>query len=190
MASSLPQEPPTAQHQHDVWLKRLGETWDNVTPHAPAHVAPLGDIVAATFSFRDQSLWILDERKVGPVRVTRLVRSLLAGTFEVVGSWLGGGGKIDRKLLTLDREGNVLVTLARSSGPGFVTARVTDVAGRLRVTATYKVPGARLLAAPIATPKGYIFVVEKNGKQSVHRTAELNSRPPCDLEDDLDDDGK
>jgi len=121
--------------------------------------------------------------------VTRLLRSLIAGTFEVVASW-PGAGKIDRKLLTLDREGNVLVTLARSTGPGFVTARVTDVAGKLRVTATYKVPGAKLLAAPIATPKGYVFLVEKNGKRSVRRTPELDHRPPCDLEDDLEDDGK
>ena len=92
--------------------------------------------------------------------------------------------------MTLDREGNVLITLARSTGPGFVTARVEEIAGKLRVTATYKVPGAKLLAAPIATPKGYVFIVEKKGKQSIQRTADLNPRAPCDIDDDLDDDGK
>ena len=170
----------------DVWFLPLTGAPIDVTPtlanatscpSCGTEVKPLGKVRAVTYSFTDQKLFLVDEVAYGKITFVRLVRAPLRGSMEVL-ALFPKLGLFDQTFLTLDRDGTLLVSLARSSGPGFLTARVeTRSDGSVRVTRLFRIPGARLLAPPFTSPNSYGFVIEKAGKQSLTRVDELTRLP-------------
>ncbi len=171
---------------HDVWLLPLAGPPVDVTPttlHATAcgscgsEVKPIGTIRAVTYSFADQKLWMLDDVAYGKSTFVRLSRASLRGSLEVL-ALFPKLGFFDRSWLTLDRDGAVLATLARSANPGWVTARLEVDGPSLRVTGLLRIPGTQLLAPPITSAKSYSFVVKRGNAIALERRSDATKVPP------------
>ncbi len=180
--------------QHDVWLHTLDGVWSDITPRADlgtrcalcfGAVKPYGEILAATYSYADDHLWVVDKLRDGWFTRIRLSRATFGGGIEELAEFPAIGA-YDEYWLTLDRDGGILVTLARSKKHGFATGRLDlDGEGRVHVTALHKSGAERLLAAPIASASSYAFVVEQAGQVRVDRLASLDKHGPCDLDESL-----
>jgi hypothetical protein len=96
----------TNQPARDIWMQSVGTgTWIRLMPkgYAPETV------IAVTFSFGDNRLWVLDEVGLGPIRFARLARiDPLTGQTQTVGAW-PRLRPFDRQWLAVDRDGSVLL---------------------------------------------------------------------------------
>ena len=171
---------------HDVWLLPLTGGPVDVTPTTlnstacgtcGSEVKPIGTIRSVTYSFADQKLWMLDEIAYGKLTFMRLSRAPLRGSLEVLAVF-PKLGFFDRSWLTLDRDGAVLATLARSANPGWVTARLEVEGPSLRVTGLLRIPGTQLLAPPITSAKTYSFVVKRGNAIALERRSDATKVPP------------
>jgi hypothetical protein len=91
----------------DIWWRGIdeGAAWKQISTRG---YRP-GKVLAATRSYQDRKLWVLDEVAVGMGRFARLVR-ITPGTGQVeeVGRW-SMSGLFDSHWLVLDQDGSVLV---------------------------------------------------------------------------------
>ena len=136
-------------------------------------VYALGKVRAATFSPDDQHLWVVDET---PDQRVRLSRIGFDGFMDEVTSW-SNSGVYDLAALTLDHDGSVLVTQAKSNASAFVTGRVQlDTNQVPTLTARYSV-SRQLMSAPMVTPTGYAFVTTPTTLPSPASVQRVNALP-------------
>lgn len=176
----------SSSNLQDVWFLSPGAAPVDVTPMtlgatacaSCGEVLSIGKIRAVTYSFADQKLWLVDEVTQGKLTFQRISRAPLHGSLEVLAVF-PKLGIFDRTFLTLDRDGRVLATLARTGLPGFVTARLEVTSFGLRVTGVTRIPGAELLGPPITSARSYGFVVRQGKTVSIQRRSNLLTLPPC-----------
>jgi hypothetical protein len=112
----------TTTYAGEVWARPVVGTgaW---TKLATGTYAPQ-KVLAATYSFRDARVWILDELVVNRVTTARLVRlDLTTGTPVTVGQWARGAGW-DSQWLLVDHDGHVLLFSSSASTNRHAVARL------------------------------------------------------------------
>ncbi len=160
----------------ELWFKQLGagHTWTQLN----ANILPsAGTILAATYSFRDRHLWMLHQ---GPNDAAVCLYALDPwddspdGTSRSkVGCWNYSGVDV---YLTVDRQGDVLVTASGDLGAGPVTgtARIGfDAQLQPYISATAVTSGV-LAYPPIVSRRSYAFVTRAGAAGfSIERRADL-----------------
>ena len=134
---------------HDVWFQPVDGAW------AALGVVgiTLSDVRAATYSFRDKHLWVLDHGEEGRLRLVRI--NATTGDAKAMGSWDPEDNS--QAFLSVDRNGAIL--LARRAEGGFSVKRLeANAHDALIVTGEHSERG-RLLLAPIVSDLSYAFVV-------------------------------
>ncbi len=137
----------------DIWFLPLDGTWQKLT--YPGYQP--GQVLAATFSFGDHKLWVLDSTSSGvgfpTARLARL--DAQGGDVEVIATW-PQLGIFDRWFLSVDRDGSVLM-----SGSNLVANALV----RYPVNAEPVLPSVlvaqagALLMAPVVDQYSYGFYV-------------------------------
>jgi hypothetical protein len=173
---------------HDAWFFRVGGGWVDVSPENTA----LGNVLAATYSFADQRLYILDG--IGApgqdsVRILRIDPATRAAAVLLVARRFHPDGILG---LTVDRDGTLLISSAGKNVSRTAQVVVDRDGDRAHVTIVHVERGA-LLRPPIVDPNGYSFVVrDRNGAVKVRRHESLGGHEPgedCDAEDAEECDG-
>ncbi len=168
----------TRQATHDIWWFDLDAyQWNRVAldGYAPERV------LAATYSYRDRHLWVLDDYKVGAFRRARLVRiDPATGQSEQIGAWPRAiwprDGVFDKHWLMLDSDGNVLFVASSEWVKEHAVVRIA-LDGSPHVDGIRLAPRA-LLLPPAVDSEGYTFVLEKkNHMPIVQRVKDLNAKP-------------
>ena len=139
----------SGQQLHDVWSLSLDQGADQWVPLSLSGV-PLGSVLAATYAYADNQIWVLDEIKgfLG-LKLARLLRvDATTGATTLVGAWLG-----------LDRDGSILLSASSSRLLG--AHKIVRIA-----TGTPKVTGVlaglrALVMAPLVDRGGYTLVGPK-----------------------------
>ncbi len=165
-------DPQSGATLHDVWFVGRSGQWSKLRYGAFA----LGQVLAATYSFGDQQLWVLD-RIVGPlgvhqVRLTRLAGD--GGHAQMVAEWLDLKPS-ETWYLSVDRDGGILLT--GSDAVSNTTVRFS-IAGPCPVAvAAVKLSGA-LALRPVVDPFSYAFVYWQSSTQlAIARRPTLTSHP-------------
>lgn len=166
----------------EIWIGYLDSGWARVPTgsYAPETV------LAATHSFADNSLWVLDERVSGRKRIARLVRlNLEEGRAEVV--YEGTRRMLyDSFWLAPDVDGNVLLFASNSKLYSHATVKIAFepfVAKSARARAIRFGIGSSLAGAPLVDAKGYQLATKTLlGNLAMHRASAL---PPGRLQVDL-----
>ncbi len=144
---------------HDVWLRPVqgaGE-WSEVALQDFA----LGDVLAATWSYRDHRLWLLDERLVGGSKVARLVRiDVYRGVVTPVGEWPRKSA-FQRQWLWLDRDGVVLLAATSENHHAIARFEVPPLAPHGTIAIAIAIDAHPLAFAPIADGDGYSLPLVK-----------------------------
>lgn len=161
----------------DVWFHPLQQgDWAEITP-----TAPLGRVLAATYSFGDGRLWIVDELQTGGHSNARLLAVSLAGEVEVVfraRALLPGS----TPYLSVDNDGTILLAVAEPD-----VYRVYRVATTPCRTLERMRGGRGHLVRPVVVDEsGYSFILD-----GANQTLRLERRWFADAEHedrDLDDD--
>lgn len=161
----------------ELWFKRLGASYSwtqlnaNVLPAA-------GTVLAATYSFRDKHLWMLhqapSDAAICLMRLDPFDTSPNGATRNKLGCWNYSGVDV---YLTVDREGDVLVTTSGDLGAGPLTATARigfDAQQEPYISATAVNPGI-LAYPPIVSRRSYAFVVQSGTSFTIQRQAELAS---------------
>lgn len=170
--------------QRDVWFLPLGGSWNELA----LGTVQLGKVLAATYTFQDDQLWIADEvaapaAKPGPTRA-RLVRVDPAGGGASVVFFVPRRRPGLTPFLSVDRDGSPLLALADHTRFALLRLRMTPngiAVGRVRTEQ------GKLVRAPIVDAFGYSFVLmAADGTLRVKRRDVL--RPVgCDDDDDDED---
>ena len=151
----------------DVWFLELGPSflqnggsWRQV----PTGATALGNVLAATFAFADDHLWIIDEvgeqRKDGRteqrLRVLRIYPSPAGAGAEIVFSAPRRHADVI-PFLSVDRDGSPLLALAGEKRFAVYRVRTEPCREVKRVEGGQ----GRLVRPPIVDPHGYSFILEK-----------------------------
>lgn len=137
---------------HDAWFRAIGNDWSYLPD------VTIDTLLAATYSFADGKLYVLDHSTASGADVARLQRyDMRAGRLELLGSWTRAS-YFTRHALLVDTDGTVLLVSSNASlsvvgrlavdGTGFAYASQVDV----------NKPG-NLAFDPVVDPGGYAFVV-------------------------------
>ena len=182
-------DPTTGAHSGEVWM--LGQAgWSKV---------PLGtfapqEVLAATWSFADRRLWILDKAINSPpvVRLTRVEPYL--GHVDSVAQW-PWTGTWDKQYLVIDARGKVLLASSSTSTNKTALAHfeVAPFIGDAKVSVdSFRTFNGALALPPIADLSGTtLFRFDaKKGVYLVRRRALVAKGEDGDDEDDDDDNGK
>lgn len=162
----------------DIWWRRAtGSDWYRVPldGYAPE------DVIAATYSYRDHNLWVLDQHRHGGLLLARLVSiDPSTGHHTLVGAWprvrLLGDWVYDRRWLVVDRDGSLLVVASSSRLRNHAIVRI-DLADTPTVDGVRLAPGL-LGAAPAVDAGGYSLVIERRNKlPKLKRLERLITRP-------------
>jgi len=139
----------------DIWYHRAIEATGAEWTQLPLAGATLGMVHAATYSFHDQHLWILDEASPDHLRLLRV--NAHSGEASVAATWKTKD--VDGTVhLSVDRDGRVLLTRARRKD--FFVARLeVNENGELGVTGRYHERG-ELVLPPFVSFKTYAFPVK------------------------------
>lgn len=163
----------------DVWTLSLdegNEAWSSL----PLVGAGLGTVIAATYAYADNHVWVLDEaRGSWGIKVARLLRiDATTGESTVVGAW-PRLGIFDKHWLGLDLDGSILLSASSSKAAGLHTI-VRVATGTPKVTGV--LVGLRaLVAAPMVDRGGYTLVGPKRAGSAaafdVRRMEKLGMSP-------------
>lgn len=152
----------------DVWHRRvLGGPWEMV------ELAPgsLGNVVSATFSWKDGRLWVVDvDPRDETGRRHRVVRiELETGAMSVVASTdrhdPDKKARYDRRGLMLDHDGNILLWASSTRAQRHRLARIATRGGGFEIARTKRLPRA-LQLEPFADLNGYRLFYEPSPKQA------------------------
>ncbi|NUP09113.1 MAG: hypothetical protein HOW73_23940 [Polyangiaceae bacterium] len=141
----------------DIWRREVRGTggWQQV----PLTGVTLETVLAATYSFRDAKLWVLDESRT----VRRLLRiDPLSGKTTIVGSWARSSA-FNKQWLVLDLEGDVVLASSSESAFGIARFRSAGLNPTIAPTVVNLEQGARRLMLPPA--------IDAKGNSIVTRTS-------------------
>jgi hypothetical protein len=173
---------PNGQAVHDIWFARIGGGWSE---RRFTDGTVLGEVRAATYSFRDESLWVLDVVPNGSHDELRLLRmDPTAGPVDKIASWRLKK-KHTRHYLTVDRDGGILMTTVGAKKRGFSVARIAaeKPGGPLVVSLKRKMKGD-LALAPVVSPVSYAFVLrQRDGTARITRFPALPPAHRCGFEE-------
>lgn len=162
----------------DVWWTDASDdtgSWQQLGLTGP----DLGKVIAATYAFRDDALWVLDEAR-GPfgLRRARLVRiDRTTGQTSVVGQW-PRLGLFETWWLTMDRGGDLLLTATHGKGiGGHIIVRIELAASGPKVTGVLNDKG-QLVLPPLADSTGYTLVEKAKKKAPLPYTLETTEELP------------
>jgi hypothetical protein len=155
-------DPANQAPRGDVW-------WQDAQGEAIWHRVPdqgysVNRVLAATYSFRDDRLWILDEVKgPGGLKRARLVRlDPRTGEFEQIGQWLRLG-LFNQHWLVVDKDGQVLLAASSDVARKHLVIRLDNRAPQVKPTAIRLGQGA-LAYRPMVDQEGYSFVKRQTKK--------------------------
>jgi len=163
----------------DIWWRDVnGASWFQI----PLEGYAPETVTAATYSYRDHNLWVLDQLDSGPIPRARLTRiDPVSGKHTVVGTWprlrLGHKWVFDKHWLVLDQDGSVLLVASSSMINKHVIIRINVDDD------TAEVDGVRIalhaLAGPPAVdPAGYSLLLDQKKKlPKLKRLQTLEARP-------------
>ena len=174
----------------DIWHRAVeGQSpWTRV----PLGAHRVGRVLAATWSYVDDRLWVLDEiaatgKSKGKARRVRLYRvEPYLGVVSLVGEWPMQPA-VDRRWLVLDLDGQVLLATSSSSAKIHTLARFEATAYDSLAPLGFSLarrPG-QLLLPPLADERGYSFVFAGPGgvPELVRRSSlEWLAAGPAELE--------
>lgn len=148
---------------HDVWFRRIGSDWRQIGAQS------YETLLDATVSSVDGSLWLLDQKADGTIRLQWI--DIATGAESSVGEW-GPSGTYTSLYLALDRDG-VPVLVASSSTSTRVGRLGLDGAGK--AFASQIAPNLPLVAMrPVVDPAGYAFIREaSDGSFATERRTNL-----------------
>jgi hypothetical protein len=153
----------TGKPAREIWARSTdGGSWSRITTkgYAPETV------LAATFSYGDRRLWILDETAFGPVKMGRLARvDVATGSAEVIGKW-PRVRLFDRYWLVADRDGALLFTASSSKLRRHFVIRIRLDAPHPRVAGVH-MGGFELVGPPVVDGDGY-WLVGKAKADTMH----------------------
>jgi hypothetical protein len=156
-------DPTTQTPRGDVW-------WQDVQGEAIWHRVPdqgynVNRVLATTYSFRDDQLWILDEVKgPGGLKRARLVRlDPRTGEFEQIGQWLRLG-LFNQHWLVVDKDGQVLLAASSDVAKKHLVIRLDNRAPQVKPTAIRLGQGA-LAYRPMVDQEGYSFIKRQTKKK-------------------------
>ncbi len=167
---------------HDVWFQPVGRDWQEVTFSGP----PLGDVDAATLSFLDRRLLIVDRvrEQRGAERARILRVDPVASTSQVLFTTRARHG--DRlAFLSVDRDGSVLLAVSNLRSKKTKLVRLDISGNAFRVSRVHV--GRGVLTRPVIVDEhAYGFaVVNEDGSVRIVRKPDLRARG-CDADDDRD----
>ncbi|MCU0655637.1 MAG: hypothetical protein MUF64_10215 [Polyangiaceae bacterium] len=151
----------------DIWSRTFTGAWAQWTPTLVGTSTRyfVGQVLAATFSYRDDCLYVLDIPS-GSTQV-RLVRVSTRQQVEVLGTW--NRTATTRSWLTLDRDGGVLLSVARDStaqtrvfrldNPTPIGSGAPTVAGLMELTTAVTEP-------PLVDAGSYWFLGRKSSDRN------------------------
>jgi hypothetical protein len=171
----------TGELLHDLWMRPVEEpgAWHRIELHhvdlgrgvgseaqlEAARSFDVGHVLAATWSYLDHRLWVLDDVPGDSegASVARLYRvEPYLGAVQLVGAWRRDPAR-DRVFLVLDRDGAVLLVTSSTAGAvhSVVRLEATPYAPQtpLRISLTHS-PGA-LVLPPFADAAGYSFALQR-----------------------------
>jgi hypothetical protein len=159
------------QPAHDIWWRGTGAgTWRRVPlagDYRPERV------MAATYSYVDSRLWVLDERMQGNAPFARLVRiDPQTGHHELLGTWPRPRGWFQNQLfedhwLVLDRDGGVLFVASSGKLGRHAAVRIALRDGESPHVEGIRLANGKLAGAPVVDVDGYSFLIKAG-----------NSKPP------------
>jgi hypothetical protein len=168
-------EPQTHNPLGDIWYRRASgdERWFRIDlkGYAPSKV------LAATSSYVDHRLWVLDETPQGSGSVVRLHRvEPLTGAAQLLGTW-PKSVSYDAHWLSLDMDGTILLTTSSTKLNRYFVIRIDNQASTPsvgKVTA-----GKRTLAsAPMVDEDGYLLLeIHGQSHLSMERMKALTGKP-------------
>jgi hypothetical protein len=145
-------DPTGAGFMHDMWFRQMHNDWRPV----PAFGYAPDRILAATFSFADRRLYVLDHTVDGSVDTAHLVRiDFRTGLVESLGS-CPRGTTYTTQFLTLDIDGSVLLT-STSATASAIGHLAVDCNGKAYLSQIDSTEGG-LAVAPVVDPNGYSLV--------------------------------
>lgn len=170
---------PNGAAKHDAWLLPLGGSWSELA----LGDVQLGKVLAATYAFQDDRLWVADEVAMNGERRPRLVRIDPAGGGANVVFFAPPRRRPGRTpFLSVDRDGSLLLALADETRFSLLHLRMTP--SGLAVERARAERG-KLVRAPIVDAFGYSFiVVAADGTLGVKRRDILR---PVACDDDAED---
>ena len=141
----------TGVQYQDLWFIRLGRTWGQI-PLSGYSAA--GGVLAATYSFADQKLWVVALSGASTATVYRIDATsgvaTSAGTFSYTGAYVRHG-------FSLDHDGSVLLFAKASSGAAKLAKLTIDSSGHVAASKIDRdEPG--LNRAPLVDENGYSLV--------------------------------
>ena len=168
-------EQATGELAGEIWQRgtNAGDTWLRL----PSQGFTPGKVLAATYSYRDRSLWILDEVRVGHhLALGRLTR-VNAGTGEadVVKTW-PRLKLFDKHWMMLDRDGSVLLFASSSHTRAHWVFKLDPEEGALVGMRRNK---GMLAGRPSVDTEGYSFLWQRKAsdRPTVVRTSGLDLVP-------------
>jgi hypothetical protein len=166
--------------KRDAWFLPLGGSW---TELALGEVR-LGNVLAATYAFQDDHLWVVDEVEQASASVrTRVIRIDPAGAGAQVVFAAPRRRPGLKPFLSVDHDGSPL--LALTDGARFVLARLRKTPHGLAV-GRVRTERGNLVRPPIVDAFGYSFVLM--GADGTLRVKRRDVLRPVACEDDDDDD--
>lgn len=156
------QDPSTQLPRGDIWWQDAenGDGWRQV----PEQGYTTGRVLAATYSFRDDRLWVLDEvGGPGLLKKVRLVRlDTRTGEFEQLGQW-PRLGLFNRHWLSVDRDGQVLLAASSDTARKHVIVRLDNREMKVKPS-TVRLGQGALAYRPMVDQEGYSVVVRQTKK--------------------------
>lgn len=171
------QDPVSQAPIGDLWQRPVdASTWTRI----PTRGYTPERALAATFSYRDNRLWILDDRPgPGNSRRARLVRlDTQSGNVDIIGEW--PRTNVARRFwLLLDQDSeSVLLVATRSTGLGTIVARFNVGESGARLEGLWTAP-LRTVAPPVVDMAGYTLLMA--GPHGAPFSLRLDSFPPVHL---------
>jgi len=165
-------DPGSGAWTGEVWFARIGAaSWEFL----PVGVRP-ERVLAATYSFRDDSLYVLDETEAGLRRLwTQHLRdqtSTLLGSWTVHAEW-------DRHWLVSDMDGAILLASSSGASKRHAVARIEPMADGTYAMAGIERGGRALALAPVVDAGGYALLVRKT-RASCEDRCEHRCANKCD----------
>jgi len=136
--------------------------------------------LAATYSFKNRRLWILDEVERRGLLLLKWKEARLlsvdpaTGTVETVANWQRLG-MFGQHWLTVDMDGSLLITASNPERKEYRTARVRFRDGHTSISLA-NVEHGMLATQPFVDEGGYGFVVLDNGFVTTVRHSKLEER--------------
>jgi hypothetical protein len=170
--------------QRDVWFLPFGGSWNPI----PLGDVRLGRVLAATYAFGDDHLWLVDEldelaNPTSHISRARILRVDPAGGGTKIMSLASRRPAPFTAFLSVDRDGAALLALAGEAR--FTILRLRSKSNGGLVVGRVRTERGKLVRAPIVDDSGYSFVVAApDGGLRVRRREALR---PVDCDDDDED---